>query len=354
MIYLRGLDFTKEPHLFDHLHNIEKAQLESYTSRLFSIVKAPLSIMITCDRAEVYSEKEIPEETIERLLSLNPLFVKKYRYSAENSIEHLFLLSSGILSPRFGEDSIISQIRISMEASQAVFAASSHLSKAFNMAIAFGKECQSKYSMNVIDGNMIKALSERIKDKGSVLIIGSGEKARRVAETLRDDGHEVAMTLRDEEKIFLLPVSVKGISYDNRREEVGNYSVMISASSGIYHTFEESDYDLLSAQLLFDLSSPPDLPLSFNAIREDDLVSENKEREKLIAIIEDRAAQKEDEYLLWSNSREGEEVYRDAEDLAYEVMRRLQNVLKDEKSLQPTIFETVRKAYVTKAKSRRK
>ncbi len=354
MIYLRGIDFTKEPHLFDHLYNIEKAQLESYTSKLFSIVKAPLAIMITCDRAEVYSEKEIPEETIERLLSVSPLKVREYRYDADDPIEHLFLLSSGILSPRFGEDSIISQIRISMEASQAVFASSSHLSKAFNMAIAFGKECQSKYSMNVIDGNMIKALCKRVRDKESVIIIGSGEKARRVAEALRDDGHEVVMTLRDEEKIFLLPVSVKGLAYDRRRDVVKDYSVIISASSGIYHTFEESDYELLKSHLLFDLSSPPDLPLSFNAIREEDLSPENKEKEELIATIRDIAIDKKNEYLLWSDSRDGEEIYREAEDLAYEVMRRLRNVLKDEKSLQQTVFETVRKAYVTKAKSRRR
>lgn len=353
-MYLRGIDFTKEPHLFDHLYNIEKAQLESYTAKLFSIVKAPLSIMLTCDRAEVYSEKEIAAETIERVLSLNTLKVRAYRYGSENPIVHLFMLSSGILSPRFGEDSIISQIRIAMEASQAVFASSSHLSKAFNMAVAFGKECQSSYSMNAIDGNMIRALALRIKDKGSVLIIGSGEKARRAAEALRDDGHEVAMTLRDEEKIFLLPVSVKGLSYDNRRDEVKNYSVIISASSGIYHTFEESDYELLSSHVLFDLSSPPDLPASFNAIREDALVGRNEERERLIETIKQRAIEKEMEYISWGDSREGEEIYREAEDLAYEVMRRLQNVLKNEKSLQQTIFETVRKAYVTKAKSRRR
>lgn len=354
MIYLRGIDFTKEPHLFDHLYNIEKSKLESYTSKLYSIVRAPLTLMLTCDRAEVYSEKEIPEETIERVLSLSPLKVRGYRYSSCDPICHLFMLSSGILSPRFGEDSIISQIRIAMEASHSVFAQSSHLSKAFNMAIAFGKECQSKYSMSVVDMNMINELCKRIKNEKRILIIGSGEKARKVAEALRDDGHEVAMSLRDEEKIFLLPLSVKGISYNKRKDEVKNYSVVISASSGIYHTFEDSDYELLKHHLLFDLSSPPDLPSSFNAIREEGLVSRNEEREKLIEIIKAKAIDKKEEYLLWSDSREGEEIYRDAEDLAYEVMRRLKNVLKDEKSLQQTIFETVRKAYVTKSKFRRK
>lgn len=354
MIYLSGIDFTKEPHLFDHLYNLESKEREEYALKLFKASKTPLNLLITCDRAEVYSEREIPSETIERVLSLNPLKAKIYRYSDEDPIKHLFMLSSGVLSPRFGEDSIIAQVRYAEEDSKAVFSSSAILSKLFNLAVAFGKECQSKYNMRTVDRVLIDSVKEKAAGYERILIVGSGEVARAVAEALKSDNHEVSMTLRDEEKIFLLPTAVKGLSYDKRREYAKDFDVIISASSGIYHTFEEEDRALLSHALLFDLSSPPDLPLSFDAIREENLIGKSKAKAELIAFIEEKALEKKAEYDLWLQAREGEELYREAEDLSYEVMRRLQNVLKDEKSLQQTIFETVRKAYITKAKSRRK
>ena len=66
-------------------------------------IRFPFVLIVTCDRAEIIAEHECPPEMLERALSVNPIAARKCRYSIKEDdvLYHVFLLSTGILSPGF-------------------------------------------------------------------------------------------------------------------------------------------------------------------------------------------------------------------------------------------------------------
>ncbi len=153
-INIIGLDLTKKPELFKALQNPTPALYTHWVLILRKKIQTPLVLLATCDRIELYTTEEINSyEVLERTLSLNSIAVKPYRYSisGKEGIIHLFLLSTGVISPLFGEDSIISQLSNAYFISRQCGNLSAVLSRFFNMAIAFGKRIKTQYSIDEFD-----------------------------------------------------------------------------------------------------------------------------------------------------------------------------------------------------------
>ena len=362
-LFVTGLDFVQNALLFEKLQNLDKGTLSAYTQRLREGFEHPIVFLLTCDRFEIYSfSSPYPAEKAERILSLNPLMVKKYRYSisSDEALCHLFGLSSGILSPLFGEDTIISQLVSAIEGARTVGASSSRLDKLFNMAIAFGKKCQSTLSLRSYETVIGNRLLELTKGLGEILVVGSGDWARNIAKTLLSE-HVVYMTLRDPEKIFLLPEGVKSIAYEDRRKKAIECEAVISSSSGLYHTFTESDGDILKGKLLVDLASPEDIPNALKPLRLEDLDIVLEGRNRNISIIAAESDALALEYKRWLRaSEESQSVSDDAIDLASDVVRRLSSPIKAlaledevERELKSAIYETVRRSYIGSVLSRK-
>ena len=355
-LFVTGLEFIEEETLFEHLQNLDKRQHALFTRKLRDSFDCPIVFLLTCDRYEIYTfAKPYPAEKAERTLSLNPLSVKKYRYSISGieALEHIFHLSSGIISPLFGEDTIISQLVNAIDVSRMEGSSSAKLEKLFNMAIAFGKKCQSTFKLRAYESVLGDRLLNLAEGLGAILIVGSGEWARCIAKTL-SLSHEVYMTLRDEEKIFLLPPGVKAVAYDNRRDIVSKVDAIISSSSGLYHTFDRADKSLFNSKLLVDLASPYDIPDELEPMRLEDLGIVLEKREENIKNVSELAKDEIAIYSKWlSSSESADQVASDAIDLANEVLRRLRgpvsslsSTVEEKESLQSAIYETVRKAYI--------
>ena len=357
MISLLALDITKCPEEFKSLENIAQGLYCHYLKELRKRIQKPLVLLITCDRIELYIEGEFYSfEVLERVLALNTIRIKDFRYSKyrEDSIKHLLLLSTGIISPLFGEETIISQLVMAAELSRRTGVISSTLSRLFNMAIAFGKRIKSEYKLEDFDIEVAEKLALKVEDGSSILVIGSGNRARVVAELLKNK-NKVVMTLRDKDKTFLLPVGVKAISYDERRTAVKDFDVVISATYGLYHTFEIEDFPLLKNKILFDIAPVVDLPQSFKAIRISDLTLDNQRHQRLYLDIERKADSEVESFVEYQNKAE---IVPDVEDLAesisYEVVRRVASVIEKvditedkKKTLLDTISDSVRKAYIS-------
>lgn len=114
MICITGIDFTGQPLLFAHLQNRGRELLSSATGRLMRQYRFPFILVVTCDRAEVISMESAGCEILERALSLNPAAVSRYRYSlcGDDAVRHILLLSAGVISPLFGEDTIQGQLAL--------------------------------------------------------------------------------------------------------------------------------------------------------------------------------------------------------------------------------------------------
>lgn len=357
MAWVTGLDFTGEPELFRHLQNRGEELLASAGRKIMRSVRFPFVLIVTCDRAEVLSfDGSVPHGTLEKALSVSSIAVSRFRYSisGDEALLHVFLLASGIISPFFGEDTIIGQITEAAAAGRLIGSSSPRLDKLLGMAAAFSKRMHSTMSIRVFDRTIADEVSRRLAAAGSVLIVGSGEGARLLASVLLPS-HSVTMTLRDPEKTYLIPPGAASIPYDERMRYALSADAVISASSGLYHAFTEEEALQLQGKMLFDLSSPPDIPPSVPAIRIPDLGVPEPEKEAVIKAVTEAAEAEAALFLDWCRrSEEAGGIEEDAQAIAYEAMRRLSGAISSlslspeaEKAFRVSVIDSVRKACIS-------
>ena len=251
----------------------------------------------------------------------------------------------------FGEDTIQGQMAQGAEAALLAGTSSPQLRKLFSEAVAFAKRIHTEINTRVFDSTITEEVRRRIEGYGNVLIIGSGEGARKTADALLSE-HSVTMTLRDDSKTFLIPPGTKHVPYDDRRMWIPEADVVISASSGLYHTLTEDDRDLVEGKLLFDLSTPPDLPSSFNAVRTEDLSIELPERNEVERKVRYEADKEVMKYLSWlERSGRAEDTALSAERIATASIRRSSEMImklglddEKEKAFRSSLMENIRKA----------
>ena len=361
-LYSAGIDFTSAPRLFAHLQNRDQGYLMHIHSVLLRRFRFPFIFMLTCDRAEVAAEERPSIEAVERALSLNPAAVRGYRYeySGRDAMLRMFLLSSGILSPLFGEDTIQSQLTMAAEAALLSGTSSPALRKLFSSAVAFSKRIHTEMDTRVFDRTIAEEIERRIGKGMSVLIIGSGEGARIVAEHLIPE-HSVTMTLRDDSKTFLIPPGAHHIPYEERRKAIPMHDVLISATSGLYYTLDDADSLLAAGKPVFDLSSPPDLPPSFHAATAESLSIPRPERERVERTVRELAEKEVSAFMDWlERSGMAEGVMESADRIASLSLRRSADAISslhldegEEKALRQALYEGIRKAAVSELMSRR-
>ncbi len=361
MFFITALDFTASVKLFEHLQNRGSQLLVRAGRKIMKSVRNPFVLVVTCDRAELISEEKVSPEILERALSVSPIEAAACRYSIspEDSVRHILLLATGILSPLFGEDTIQGQLTSGAECARLIGSSSPSLDKLISSAAAFSRRMHNSRKLRVIDRTIIDKTEEIVRDCRRVLIVGSGECARLVAERLRKD-HETAMTLRDSDKTYLVPDGVRPCSFDDRMKEAVNADAVISASSGLYLTFSYEELEKLRDRILIDLAMPPDLPDYPGIIRISDMGIRLPERESVIAYVSEEAEKEEKAFRIYMEKSDSmPDIREDAAALSYEVMRRLSSVisslsLPDEKDreVREAILSSVHKAYISKTVSR--
>ena len=353
---ITGLDFTKNIALFSHLQNRGDELLSSVCRKLQKRTAFPFAVIITCDRAEVIGENALSHEALERALNVNPIASARCRYSIDESDaeHHLLFLASGILSPLFGEDTVSGQISKAAEIARLEGVSSPFIDKLLNTAVAFSKRMHTKYKMRVFDKSIAEAVARMVKDKHDILVVGSGEGARIVAERLIPE-HYVRMTLRDISKTFLIPHGALHVPYERRREMIASSDAVVSASSGLYHTLDDSDLPLVQGKMLFDLSSPPDLPPSFGAWTVSSLGVPLPERDAVIETVKREAEDAVAEYMSWlERAGIAEGVMESAERISLSALRRSSDAItslqldpEKEKAFREALSESIRKASVS-------
>lgn len=361
MICITGIDFTGQPLLFAHLQNRGRELLSSATGRLMRQYRFPFILVVTCDRAEAISMESAGCEILERALSLNPAAVSRYRYSlcGDDAVRHILLLSAGVISPLFGEDTIQGQLALAGDVARLSGTSCPQLNKLVNLAVSFSKRIHSGIRVRVFDRSIADELARRLADRRRILVTGSGEGARVVISSLLRDRHEVHVALRDETKTFLAPAGTLPVSYERKMEEAAWADAIVSVSSGLYHTFSLEECLSLAPKPMYDLASPADLPDSPNVIRKDSLGVDEPEKERVAAYVRAEAEKVLAEYRDWlerSGARLADEGRSD--ELSYEVMRRLSATLsrlrldgETEQRLRASILDSVKKAYMTKSYS---
>lgn len=348
-----AFDFTPAPEeirksLFYESEDVKKASLS-----LLSMTRSRYVLLVTCNRVEVYTsdDSEITHTLIASALNLNFISVKPYRYEISNEEVpyHLFMLSTGVLSAYFGEEVILSQLKIAIDVSRRVGSVSGELNVLFQSAITFAKRVHTQMKVRVFDKDII-AKTVALVGNRKTLILGSGELARAISAALVEANVDTSQAIRDISKAdFLVPRNVKVIPWEDRYSELVNYEAIVSASSSIGYTLDETSLSLIEGKLLVDLAEPSDFPLSFKALTTKDLNASTPLKDGVVKKVEKLSRAEANIYFSEMNKRkEYLEIENRAVDIASDSVRRLTSTLGLDKKtdLAERIYETIRKASI--------
>lgn len=334
------------------LFSEEQLALASVEIKKKTRSKATL-LLGTCDRIELWCEEPKTEivEPMLRSLGLQPLTWTQHVYNipAQESLEHLFCLASGLLSPLFGEDQIICQLQTALERARRVGCASSVVSYLVREAVTTAKHIQTTIDLQVVDQTIGQALIALLSkyEKQPVLVIGSSALARNVANQLVKAGYQVTMTFRDIEKALeLMPTGVKGDSYEKRYELLESFDIVVSATKGMEYTITADRVDG-KKRLYIDLAPVRDIDPAIGSVSTlKDLNVSLPQREaaaKRALKVIDEAVAKAHQYLTFQYSVH--DLQNLAADAASEVVYRLSGVLPKDAQLVERVYETARKAF---------
>lgn len=233
-------------------------------------------LLSTCNRMELWVS--VPEDwegcLYEQLCRIKGVDGEMYRpYFTERkgreAIEHLFYLTSGLKSQILGEDQILTQVKDALSLAREHFTTDGVLEVLFRMAVTAGKKIKTEVPLSHGNPSVIHQAIEFLKERGIrmdqkiCMVIGNGEMGKIAAQTLREAGADVTVTVRQYRSgVVNIPVGCKRINYGERMEYLPKCDVVVSATASPNYTLKEElfrDRILTKPVLMIDLAVPRDI-----------------------------------------------------------------------------------------------
>lgn len=182
-------------------------------------------LLTTCNRVEVYaaSEKAIPTSAIAHCLLATGMTPAEdeletfYRHEAQQCVQHLFRVASGLDSMVLGETEILGQAKKAYAAARESGAAGPFLHRLFQRAFRVAKQVRTRTGITrgaVSVGSVAVDLAEQIFghfESRKVLLLGAGEASERTARALIKRGvRDLRVANRSPERAEALAGAVGG------------------------------------------------------------------------------------------------------------------------------------------------
>jgi len=234
-------------------------------------------ILSTCNRMEVWVSTQDDEEISLYDFLCKEKEVEKDEYQDyfmkrenEEAVRHLFYLTSGLKSQILAEDQIITQVKDALTLARDAYCTDNVLEVLFRMAVTAAKKVKTEVTFSRANTSVIHQAMERLKNQGfsfegkTCMVIGNGEMGKVAAQTLRDAGANVTVTVRQYRSgLVNIPQGCKRINYGERMELLPDCDLVVSATASPNYTltkenFEEIKLDAASV-VLIDLAVPRDI-----------------------------------------------------------------------------------------------
>ncbi|HEX8280033.1 MAG TPA: glutamyl-tRNA reductase, partial [Chthoniobacterales bacterium] len=205
-------------------------------------------LLSTCNRVEVYGAAEHPisNEAIARCLTATadceeledsaPL----YRYEAEQCVQHLFRVASGLDSMVVGETEVLGQAKQAYAMARESGGAGPLLHRLFQRAFRVAKQVRTHTDITrgaVSVGSVAVDLAGKIFGELSqrkVLVVGAGETSERTARALASRGvTDLRVTNRSPERAEALAAIVGGraVPFQGWERECAEVDILISSTA---------------------------------------------------------------------------------------------------------------------------
>ncbi|HXA09736.1 MAG TPA: glutamyl-tRNA reductase [Chthoniobacterales bacterium] len=182
-------------------------------------------LLTTCNRVEVYAAAEVPVAT-ERIVRclLGPGMTPAqdeteffYRHEAQQCVQHLFRVASGLDSMVIGETEILGQAKKAYAAARESGAAGPYLHRLFQSAFRVAKQVRTRTDITrgaVSVGSVAVDLAEQIFgnfETRKVLLLGAGAASERTARALLKRGvRDIRVTNRSLDRAESLAALICG------------------------------------------------------------------------------------------------------------------------------------------------
>ena len=184
-------------------------------------------ILSTCNRLEIWASHEDDQELslyqcLCQLKNIQNDSYESYFVSRTDreAVEHLFYLAGGLKSQILGEDQILTQIKDALNLAREHFTTDSTLEVLFRMAVTAGKKIKTEAPLAHGNPSVIHQAVSHLKEQGYdmhgkiCMVIGNGEMGKVAAQTLRDAGANVTVTVRQYRSgMVSIPIGCSRIHY---------------------------------------------------------------------------------------------------------------------------------------------
>lgn len=213
-------------------------------------------ILSTCNRTEVYIDAagaaDPPWRLFLRETGLSIPESAFVTHAGEDAARHLLEVAGGLHSRIFGDDQILSQVRLAMDRAVEAGAGSALLNMLFRTAVTVGKRIKTQVRFTSTTNSAAAAAVRALGNLAgkSALVVGNGEIARLAAGLLLSRGARVTMTLRTyrhgENQI---PDGCETVAYAERIAAAEGKDILLSATASPHLT--------VTAQQFLQLRTPP-------------------------------------------------------------------------------------------------
>ena len=233
-------------------------------------------ILSTCNRLEVWAS--VDEETeislYEELCRLKKIQNREYekyfiKREGHDAVEHLFYLASGLKSQILGEDQILTQVKDALGIAREHFTTDGALEVLFRMAVTAGKKIKTEVPFSHGNPSVIHQAIRFLEEGGYhirnkvCMVIGNGEMGKMAAQTLREAGADVTVTIRQYRSgVVNIPVGCSRINYGERMDYLPECDLVVSATASPNYTLTEELFEDVRVErpmILIDLAVPRDI-----------------------------------------------------------------------------------------------
>lgn len=233
-------------------------------------------LLSTCNRMELWVST-VPDwegdlyATLCRVKGVSPGPYREFFIQREDkeAVEHLFYLTSGLKSQILGEDQILTQVKDALSLAREHFTTDGVLEVLFRMAVTAGKKIKTEVTFSRGNLSVIHQALACLKEEGytvqgkTCMVIGNGEMGKIAAQTLRENGADVTVTIRQYRSgIVNIPQGCRRINYGERMDYLPKCDLVVSATASPNYTLRGELFEEIHLEhpvILIDLAVPRDI-----------------------------------------------------------------------------------------------
>lgn len=288
-IYMTGINYSNAELEYREMFSLTLENQAIIAKKLINLGMAKGCIFLsTCNRTELWISGNNPlaiDFFINEVLKsyeVNLLIKKDIEERfivrrGEEAVDYLLELACGIHSQIFGEDQILTQLKVATDNARENEYVDSILETLFRTAVTGAKKVKTEITLTNKNRSLPESIISQLEEKYGLLrerpclVIGNGEMGRLMAGCLVEARAKVEMTLRQyKKKQAVIPSGSGVVLYEERYNGIEEKEFIFSATRSPHYTMKFEDLKTLLKRdknyYFIDMALPRDIDPRINEL----------------------------------------------------------------------------------------